>query len=59
MVFTIFLVLLLMKKLDSKFYLAPLKLFPNFEVISLNLFRDPNPGDFDPENTYRKMPVSL
>jgi hypothetical protein len=38
-----------MKKLNSKFYLAPLKLLTNFENPSSNLLQRPKSGDFDTE----------
>jgi hypothetical protein len=48
-----------MKKSNSKFYIAPLKLFPNFENPSSNPLQRPLTGDFDTENAYRKPPIIL
>jgi hypothetical protein len=48
-----------MKKLDSTFYLALLKLLTNFENPSSNPLQRPQSGDFDNENAYMKPPVIL
>jgi hypothetical protein len=48
-----------MKKSNSKFLLAPLKLLTNFKNPSNNPLQRPVSGDFDTEIAYRKPPVIL
>jgi hypothetical protein len=48
-----------MEKLNSKLYLAPLKLLTNFENPSSNPLQRPYSDDFGTDNAYRKPPVIL